>query len=214
MTMSGLEKFRAYVRHIQDTTGLDLTGIARRAGLATTTISRPMNPDYVGTPSMTTMGKLEAAFGPLLGSQAVISPAPAAERLTPSPTASRRIPIVGGARGGDHQTIFFDQGHTHGWRPCPPALETVPDAFAVYVVGDSMSPKFDPGSLVYVNPSLPVAREKYVVIDLDGSRAVVKQFLRQENGHFIVRQLNPSEELSIPINDIKGVYRIVMSEEP
>ena len=209
--MNGLEKFRAYVKRLQSETGLDMTGIARKAGLAVSTVARPLTDGYVGTPSTTTIGKLESAFGiPFHGDGALQSPTAAKA----SGQTEGLLPILGGARGGDIETIFFDQGTVQGWRPCPPSLAGVPGAFAVYIVGESMLPKFEPGAMVYVDPNLPPSTGKYVVIDLSDNRAVVKQYVRQDAERIWVREFNPAREFEILKTEIKRIYRIVSSEEP
>lgn len=221
--MKAIDRFRAYIRQIQSETGLEPTTIAKRAKLAASTINRPLNDaDYVGAPSLATIEKLEQAFGIPYESKPAHRPSSHQSRPSPLGALSAigfdygdQLPIVGGARGGDGGQIFFDQGTPMGFVPRPPGLLGVKDAFAVYVVGDSMLPKFEPGSIVHCNPHLPVTAGKFVVVQLDEQRAIVKQFVRKDDREIVLREFHPHpEELRFAVADVLAMYRVVSSQEP
>src|SRR5262249_13016843 len=71
--------------------------------------------------------------------------------LTPG---SGWIPVYGHAMGGKDGG-FILSGNQVSEVLAPPNLSHVPDAYAVYVVGDSMEPRYFAGEAVFVNPRLP-----------------------------------------------------------
>src|SRR5262249_59381473 len=75
----------------------------------------------------------------------------------------------------------------------PPSLQGVPDAYAVYVVGDSMEPRYFAGEAVFVNPRLPVRRGDFVVAQIaadegEPPHAYIKRFVARETRHLKLEQ--------------------------
>lgn len=120
----------------------------------------------------------------------------------------RNLPIVGNARGGD-QAFFLDNGEVQGMAHRPAQLIGVPNAFACYMTGDSMEPRFEEGELLYVNPIKPPRPGHYVLIELKDHQAYVKRLIRRTADKVIVEQFNPRKELSYPTEDIRHIYRVV-----
>ncbi|GGC70512.1 S24 family peptidase [Chelatococcus reniformis] len=133
-----------------------------------------------------------------------------------------RIPIFGHAAGGADGR-FVMNGERVGETFCPPSLEGVEGAYAVYVHGDSMAPRFKAGETVWVNPHLPVRRGDDVVVQLlrssvdDGTPpdAFVKEFVSRGGTTLILYQHNPPEgqdrELRFPEDQVLSVHRIVFA---
>src|SRR5262249_44100415 len=63
------------------------------------------------------------------------------------------IPVYGHALGGKDGG-FILSGNRVSEVLAPPNLAHVPDAYAVYVVGESMEPRYFAGETVFVNPRL------------------------------------------------------------
>jgi transcriptional regulator with XRE-family HTH domain len=79
--------------------------------------------------------------------------------FVPRPSASDPndlIPVRSAARGGDEQEMFLQDGPIDFIRR-PPSLQHVRDAYSIYMVGDSMNPRFRQGQLLHVNPFPPAA---------------------------------------------------------
>src|SRR5271166_5021756 len=57
-----------------------------------------------------------------------------------------QIPIRSAARGGGDQEMFLEDGPI-GYTPRPANLGGVRSAYAIYMVGDSMEPRYQPGWL-------------------------------------------------------------------
>src|SRR5690349_8457032 len=106
----------AYVDALMRETGLDLTNLARRAGVSSTTLTRFHNdPRYNNSLSARTLKKLRDVTGvpmpPSLGGAPNGAAAPAGALNTqavPQP-GPRDLPVVGHARGGQ-EGYFFDNG--------------------------------------------------------------------------------------------------------
>jgi hypothetical protein len=67
------------------------------------------------------------------------------------------IPVYGHAVGGKDGEFILN-GNQVTEVLAPASLSTVADAYAVYVVGDSMEPRYFAGETVFINPRLPVSR--------------------------------------------------------
>ena len=91
--------------------------------------------------------------------------------------------------------------------------------FAVYITGDSMAPRFDPGDLVFVNPHLPARPGSDVVVELHGAdeapgACYVKRYVRRSGGLVVLAQFNPArDDIEIPEDRVKQIYRILTPAE-
>jgi phage repressor protein C with HTH and peptisase S24 domain len=125
------------------------------------------------------------------------------------------IPVYGHAMGGKDGE-FILSGNQVSEVLAPPNLSHVPDAYAVYVVGDSMEPRYFAGETVFVNPRLPISRGAFVVAQIskgqeDQPRAYVKRFVSQDTKRLRLEQYNPKKILEFPISTVGAIHRIVMS---
>src|SRR5215470_4574248 len=100
-----------------------------------------------------------------------------------------RIPIRSGARGGTDQEMFLEDGPI-GYTARPANLSGVRSAYAIYMVGDSMLPRYEPGWILHVNPFKPARPGRDVVLYLKNGTVVVKQFVRSSGDDFVLHQLN------------------------
>lgn len=125
------------------------------------------------------------------------------------------IPLFGQAAGGS-EGQFVLNGNKIQDILAPPALTGVRDAYAVYVVGDSMEPRYHAGEAVFVNPRLPVRRGDYVVAQIAGEAegeapsAFVKRFISFDTRTLKLEQFNPKKTLQFPHNSVVSVHRIIM----
>jgi phage repressor protein C with HTH and peptisase S24 domain len=129
-------------------------------------------------------------------------------------TGFGRIPIRGKGMGGSEGVLIFSD-QNFGDILAPPALADIPDAYAVYVVGDSMLERFQHGEVVYVHPYVPVRKNDDCVIQIstgDGQPPIgyIKRFVSFDDKTLKVRQLNPPKVLTFPREKVISVHRIVM----
>ncbi len=127
------------------------------------------------------------------------------------------IPVYGHAVGGKDGE-FVLSGNQVSEVLAPPSLLHVRDAYAVYVVGDTMEPRYFAGETVFVNPRLPISRGSFVVAQISKGeepepRAYVKRFLSQDGKRLRLEQYNPKKVLEFPASTVVAIHRIVMSSE-
>ncbi len=137
-------------------------------------------------------------------------------RLAPMPAPGDPrdlIPVRSAARGGSEQEMFLKDGPIDFIRR-PSALAHVRDAYAIYMVGDSMHPRFRLGQLLHVNPFKPPQPGAGVVITRQDDAVLIKEFIRRTATTLSVRQYNPERQIDYPLADIRDIHTVVGLEEP
>jgi phage repressor protein C with HTH and peptisase S24 domain len=124
----------------------------------------------------------------------------------------RDLPVMGAVKGGA-EGIYFNEGEPKEFVDRPPALMGVSNAFALYVDGESMEPRYYAGEILYVNPNRTVTRGCFVAVEMTDGQALIKQFIRRNDEHLVLAQLNPPKEIRLPIAQVKRIYRITGSGE-
>ena len=98
-------------------------------------------------------------------------------------------------------------------------LASVNNAYAVFVSGDSMEPRYLPGETVYVHPGKPVRKGHFVVVQIAGDtddappRGFVKKFVGWIGSRLVLEQYNPPGEIEFDKADVISVHRIVLAGE-
>jgi phage repressor protein C with HTH and peptisase S24 domain len=128
-----------------------------------------------------------------------------------------RIPVYGQAVGG-RDGEFILNGNQISDILAPPSLSRVADAYAVYVVGDSMEPRYFAGEMVFVNPRLPISKGAFVVAQIaigddEIPHAYVKRFVSSDARRLRLEQYNPSKILEFPAASVVSVHRVIMGGE-
>jgi len=101
----------------------------------------------------------------------------------------------------------------------PPNLAGAALAYAVYVIGSSMEPRYHSGELVYVHPGRPVDVGAYVLVqvkpsaDGEAPRAVIKRLVRRSATKVTLEQFNPKKTVELKTGDIISIHRVVGSGE-
>lgn len=149
-----------------------------------------------------------------------VKPLPNAARQQPAPQISaKRLPILGHGIGGKDGR-FSMNGTAVDTVICPPGLENVPGAYAIYVVGESMEPRYYAGEVVFVHPNKPFRRGSFVVVqvlnedDKEGPPlGYIKQFITRTPSKLVLKQFNPDREVEFDSKKIVSIHRIVFSGE-
>lgn len=125
----------------------------------------------------------------------------------------KNFPVYAAAMGGDgHQIVTFE---AIDYVKRPAVLENVKNAYGLYIVGESMSPAYEPGDMALVHPHLPPARDKNVVLyhvppaGTGDVEAIVKRLVRWTETEWVLRQYNPMKEFSEARADWTTCHRIV-----
>src|ERR1700693_1937360 len=127
------------------------------------------------------------------------------------------IPVYGHAVGGKDGEFILN-GNQVTEVLAPASLSSVPEAYAVYVVGHSMEPRYFAGETVFVNPRLPIGRGAFVVAQIASGEhtvphAYVKRFVSQDARRLRLEQFNPKKILEFPASRVVSVHRIILSGE-
>ncbi len=129
----------------------------------------------------------------------------------------KKIPVYGQAVGGlDGE--FEMNGQFIQEVICPPALSQVSDAYAVFVSGESMEPRYFDGELLYVHPHRRPKKGDFIVAQIqpgeNGPRmAFIKRFERWNSEELIIEQYNPAKELKFPTGQVVSVHVVVGTGE-
>jgi phage repressor protein C with HTH and peptisase S24 domain len=130
-----------------------------------------------------------------------------------------QIPVIGMGAGGSDGHYEWN-GEEIDRVDRPEFLAGVAGAYALYVSGTSMVPRYEDGELLFVNPGRSIVPESYVVVQFhrqageEGTPCVwIKQFVKRGQKETVFRQLNPPKELKIPTKQIVAVHRVVGTRE-
>ncbi|KAA0589648.1 helix-turn-helix domain-containing protein [Azospirillum oryzae] len=132
----------------------------------------------------------------------------------PPAQAAASMPVRAAARGGVDQEMFLDDGPID-WIARPDYLKNARDPYAMYVVGDSMMPRFRPAQLLHVNPHKPPAPGAGVVVVKRNKAVLVKEFVRRVTDAVILREYRPADrEFAVALEDLETLHTVVGLQEP
>lgn len=120
----------------------------------------------------------------------------------------RDLPILGYAKAGQ-VGLFIDQGERQGVTVRPEALRDVSNAYAVRVHDTSMSPAFEPGYVLHVDPTRPVKPGDNIVIQTTDGQAFIKRLVRRTERSVICEQFNPREPMEFKPAKVKAIHLVV-----
>ena len=127
-------------------------------------------------------------------------------------SAAMDLPVYASAQGGP-EGMVIDREPIE-WTRRPPMLAGVVDAFAFYVVGDSMWPRFQQGERLLVHPRRPPRPGQDVLLILNNEdghefNALVKTLKSLDGDTAVLEQYNPRKELTFSRSQIDALYLIV-----
>ena len=133
-------------------------------------------------------------------------------RLKQSPPFGtlKDLPIRGRAQGGDEGNLSLEENPID-WTYRPADLQGVHGAFAVFVTGDSMIPKYKDQDLAYIHPSKKPRRNRFVLVETMDHHGFIKQFNRWDKDTLILKQFNPEKEIHIARADVRKVMMVIGS---
>lgn len=136
----------------------------------------------------------------------------AAFPIIPKTYDSSSLPIRGRAEGGDGGAIVLD-GSVMDYLPGPSNLDHTTGAYGIEVIGDSMTRRYKPGEIVWVNPVRAVHKGDCAVLHVrqpNGElHAYVKEYVGHSNGHVVVCQYNPEREIQFDREEVEAIHLIV-----
>jgi len=120
----------------------------------------------------------------------------------------RDLPILGHVKAGQ-VGLFIDQGERQGVTVRPEALRDVRTAYAVRVHDVSMSPAFEPGYVLHVDPTRPIKPGDNVVIQTVDGQAFIKRLVRRTERVIICEQFNPREPMEFKPAKVRALHMVV-----
>lgn len=120
----------------------------------------------------------------------------------------RDLPILGYVKAGQ-VGLFIDQGERQGVTVRPEALRDVRTAYAVRVHDTSMSPAFEPGYVLHVDPTRPVRPGDNVVIQTVDGQAFIKRLVRRTERSIMCEQFNPREPVEYKPSKVRAIHMVV-----
>ncbi|MDA0231427.1 MAG: hypothetical protein O3B21_14750 [Proteobacteria bacterium] len=129
----------------------------------------------------------------------------------------KNFPVRGIALGGEGGEFTYNGGEIDIVRR-PLALIGVDNAFAVYVAGDSMAPRFEPGELLFVHPGRPPQPGDDVLVELHGGdgepgACYLKRLVRRAGGKVVLGQFNPAREIRIDAAKVRAIHKVLTRAE-
>lgn len=153
----------------------------------------------------------------LAGPEFVPSPLadPANARLgEPIATLNHKIPVYGHAVGGVDGE-FLMNGERLDEVLSPPTLNQTAGAYAVFVAGDSMEPRYFDGEIAYVDPMRRPRKGDFVVAQIQNEEhgpilAYVKRFVSRNSAELVLTQYNPQKTIAFRNDSVQSIHVIVM----
>lgn len=145
-----------------------------------------------------------------------VFPRALADLPIPPEMAGHTVPLLGQGAAGPNGAFPFN-GERVADIPAPPSLQGVHNAYAIYVFGDSMEPRYEQGEIVFVDPTRPARSGDYVVVQIADEEkgtpheGYIKQYVRQNQKQLTLFQFKPKKTLTFPMSKVKSIEVIVFS---
>ena len=137
--------------------------------------------------------------------------------LEDDPSARGFVPVINKVAAG-YPVDFDDMGYPVGFADdyikCPDMAD--PNAFAVRIIGDSMTPDYSEGNIVVFSPSRAVNNgDDCFVRFTDPHETTFKQVYFQEDGSVMLQPRNKKYPPFVaPESRVNGIYKAVMKYQP
>lgn len=213
----------ARIRSLLEEHSLNMKAVSLAAGKGETFVRDMLKRGR--DPSASNLDAVESAIERLLGRVPLTPVAPEVREADAAPapfnkfTLAKDVEVMGTVAGsGISKGAFRITSDPVDIVLRPPGLENVKGLYALYVEGDSMSPKYEPGDLIYVNPHRPARPGDVVVVqdplaDGDDFEGYVKILVRKTADWLFTRQLNPDDELKFKVTPALRVHRVYTTAE-
>lgn len=210
--------------------------VAKKIGVAASTINRHYNGTATTRLGRETLAKLREHYpqfhGWLTYSNKILAEVSGFgdrpfEEMFAEASQLPAIPLVGSAIGmasfdpeRDIELTEVDMSDVleHVARPASAARDN--EAYALTVIGDSMSPKFDPGARIIVSPRAQVFINDYVVVQLKSpdpedqyservTTVLIKRLVRRSASFVELQQFNPAETFRVEMSRVAKIHKVL-----
>lgn len=118
------------------------------------------------------------------------------------------IPLFTGVDTRDGLVMSIGAAAQHGRVMAHPLQASAREAFAVTVLDETMSPRFESGEIAYVLPGTPPRKGQDCLVANEDLTVRILQFVERREKSYVFRQLNPAREITRPASEVK-VHAIV-----
>ena len=119
------------------------------------------------------------------------------------------VPLYGWVGAASENRLTLAEQNVRAYVPMHPAQAGLINPFALEVADISMSPRYEPGEIIYVAPNRWPARNQDCVLVTTASEGLLKRFLRREEENVRLSQLNPPKELVFDLDQIAAIHAVV-----
>jgi len=168
--------------------------------------------DLLADESATDGGKLQT-------NTTVVAPDHRGDNVKLNARLPQDVPVYGTAAGNVASAVQLIEGDVVDRVRRPPGIMGAPNVYALYVDGDSMSPRFEPGELIYVHPDRKCRPGDYVVVQVrygDGEpiQTFVKRLKRRTQRFLVLEQYNPPDgQMKVDAASVVAMHRILTMNE-
>lgn len=157
--------------------------LAAAMGVATAVIFPSVEKAEKGrSPNLTFMAKSQGGFG------------------------AKDLPIAESKKAGGG--VRIDRSKASRLTERPAYLRGVMTAYALSIPDEAMSPAFEPGWLVYVDPTEAAKVGDNVVAELTDGAAVIRRLVRKSKAGVTLRQFNPKKDTQIKTDKLASLHCI------
>lgn len=127
------------------------------------------------------------------------------------------IPVYGTARSGAGGSFELNTGEVVEHRSRPAGVTG--EIFGLYVEGDSMAPRYEPGDLILCYAKRPVIIGRDVVVQMkihaegENPRAYLKRLVSMNSEQIVVESLNPAKRRTIKRSEIASLHLVLLRNE-
>lgn len=127
-------------------------------------------------------------------------------KVTPMPGL---VPLYGWVGAASESRLTIAEQSLRGYVPMHPNQQHIRDAFALEVSDISMSPRYEPGEIIYVAPNRWPSRGQDCVLVTNSGAGLLKRFVRRSLELLVLHQLNPDADLEYPMGDVAAMHTVV-----
>ncbi|MDI5886066.1 S24 family peptidase [Cobetia amphilecti] len=185
------------IRRLMNHYGYSEAELGRMAGLTQPTVHRIVTGESKD-PRPGNIEKIAAAFGTTYGNLKhnpnVLDKSTVVDGdaiLIPSPQMRGYAPMISWEEVCDLKSVNMEQIPKNQLFPLPPGAGV--NTVALQVRGESMAPRYDDGTIVFMDPDATPRHGDGVVFSQTGKvEASLKQFSENPGGHPLLKAINPS----------------------
>ncbi|WP_182417125.1 XRE family transcriptional regulator [Bartonella sp. HY038] len=140
--------------------------------------------------------------------------APASISVPSQSNMHKDLPVLGTAAGSHTNGVLSLEANIIEYVRRPPGVEAVKDAYAVYVEGDSMEPRYYAGDLIIAHPHRPPRIGDSVVVqfkrgETDYQEAIIGILHKRSGSKIEIEKLNPQNILNFDADNVIAIHRIL-----